>query len=102
MKQLAFDSENGADFLRLSIQAEFQSKYVYPSTARDGRNLIDRKHRRLMCHETGDGAERSHDCRLELIPLSGGDGEGVASKIYAFAMYGRVYERDPSSLGKNQ
>lgn len=98
LRNITYDNLKGANFLRLSLRARFNTKYVFPSTAHDSSNLIGRRHRQLVCDEMGgDGLTESYNCQLELVPST--DSYSLrATKVYSFAMYGRVYGRDPVEI----
>lgn len=94
--------QNGAYFQRLSLRGKFDSKHVYPVTAQDGLQLIDRRRRQFACNELEvSEKEFQYHCRLDYVPPKS-DSEVIASeraaKIYSFAMYGRLYVRDPISV----
>ena len=92
-EHVKYDSDNGFEFTSLSIDAKFETKYVYPSTAHDGVTLIERKNRNLVCDEIKPNETKAFQCKLKYVQADGDEVKRPA-RIYSFSMYGRVYEKD--------
>ena len=84
----------GVSFESLSLEARFDTEYVYPVAAHNVSRLLDRTKRGFRCvpsetSEAGETAKWRHKCRLSL-----NDSNPDGTQLYSFGVYGRLYDEE--------
>lgn len=78
-----FDLEGRVEFSRLSISANFTTKYVMPIASRNVSQLVNRTERQFHCRQVSSPLEKQTHCKQE-----------VAGLINSFGFFGRQFEKD--------
>lgn len=86
LKEAHFSSKAYSEFVQLQLEGSFSTKYVYPIGGHDVSVLVDRRDREFSCDRRMNNTLK---CRLEYI--------GAPKPIYAFGLYGRLYESDTAN-----
>lgn len=83
LEEVRFSSKTYSGFETLALEGSFDTKYVYPIGGHDVSELINRRDRLFNCDQHEDNRVK---CRLDYT--------GKPKPIYAFGLYGRLYEGD--------
>lgn len=83
LDEVRFSSKAHSEFETIALEGTFGTKYVYPIAGHEVSELISRRDRTFNCDQQEDNKVK---CRLEYM--------GNPKPIYAFGLYGRLYEGD--------
>lgn len=96
--RVRYDWRVGANFERLSMVANFSTKYVYPVANQNVSKLVDRRDRKFNCNQL---REQQFSCAHELIIAKQNLSSAIGAQINSFGFFARLFEKDAKrSLGR--